>query len=244
MNCSPPLFHLLDWDSNAFGFAVARIEALSDPVAQLPQIRLALAEANVTLAYWEAPVRDEIYRRAATSNGGRLINSRVVFDIELGKRHPPYSFEELNQPDKVQATILEKLALASGWSSRFALDREFPDTLFEKLYRTWLKNSLNRQIADAILILQDGGKINAMVTVSATAGHGQIGLFSVDEAARGNGLGKKLLNDALDWFAANGCSTATVVTQGENMPAMALYQSCGFVVGTHNDVFHFWNHQS
>ncbi len=238
------MFRLLEWDSNAFGFAVARMEALSDPISELPPLCAALREAGVRLAYWEAPVGDADSRRAAESNGGRLVSSRVEFHNDLNAPQLQHSFRTLSQPNSSQLAALETLALASGWSSRFALDPDFPSQLFEQLYHKWLENSLNGSIADAILVAGEGDMIDAMVTVSAKAGIGQIGLFSVSVASRGKGVGKKLLNDALAWFTHNGCSTATVATQGENAAAIALYQSCGFSVRTHNDAFHFWNYNS
>jgi dTDP-4-amino-4,6-dideoxy-D-galactose acyltransferase len=237
-------FRILEWDSSAFGFAVARIEVLDHPVSQLPVAHLGLRKDRVTLAYWETPLGDPDCRRVADDCGGYLVNSRVLFETALGSAPAHHFFQILSEPNGIQLEALEKLALASGWMSRFALDPNFPNQLFEKLYREWWANSLNGQIADAILVSGEGDVIDGMVTVSARAGRGQIGLFGVDAAARGKGVGKKLLKDALDWFAINGCSTAAVVTQGENEAAMALYRSCGFTISRHDDVFHFWNHYS
>lgn len=237
-------FHRLEWDSHAFKFAVARIESLPDPAIELPLICEELRNNSIVLAYWEAPAGDGDSRVAAITNGGRLINTRMIFKSDLPFRPMRRAFKTVNDPNNEQLSTLVALAQASGWSSRFSLDCQFPKLLFEDLYRSWMENSLSGRIADAVLVSENGGGIEAMVTVAAHDGHGEIGLFSVAEAARGRGVGKKLLADAMDWFISKGCSTASVVTQGENSAAIALYQSCGFSVTARYDVYHFWNHYS
>lgn len=237
-------FQRLEWDSNAFKFAVARIEPLSNPTIELPLICDDLRNNSIVLAYWEAPAGDSDSRVAAITNGGRLINSRIIFKTELAVRPVHRAFRSVVDPNDDQLSTLIALAQVSGWSSRFSLDCQFPKPIFEGLYKSWMENSVNGRIADAVLVSGNGDRIEAMVTVAALDGHGEIGLFSVAEAVRGQGIGKTLLAEALDWFVMKGCSTATVVTQGENSGAIALYQSCGFNVTARYDVYHFWNHYS
>ena len=233
----------LVWDSEAFGFTVARIENIDDPAAQLPVVQAQLIADGIALAYWEAPHGDEPSRLAALRNGSELINSRVLLDIGLTGQAASEP-RTIVDPDPAQRCVLDELALASGWSSRFALDPRFPRPVFERLYRTWMENSLNGSFADAVIVAGEGDAIDGMVTVSAKGGQGQIGLFGVAATARGKGVGKKLLREALGWFAREGCARASVVTQGENEVALAIYQSCGFAISAHSDVFHFWNQQS
>jgi dTDP-4-amino-4,6-dideoxy-D-galactose acyltransferase len=235
----------LPWDSEAFGFSVARIGTLDDPQAQLPIARSQLVAGSIKLAYWQAPFGDPESRCAAAENFGDLINSRVELIVDIaGYSQEAPQFISLQHPDAIQRAQLDALALASGWSSHFALDPKFPDSLFEKLYFAWLEKSLNGEIADEVLVSRTGDTIKAMVTVSARSAVGSIGLFSVAESARGKGIGKKLLHDSLVWFALQGCSAASVVTQGENEGALALYRSCGFKVKEHLDIYHFWNNAS
>jgi ribosomal protein S18 acetylase RimI-like enzyme len=200
-----------------------------------------LRERSIKLAYWEAPYEDTEARAIAAHLGGVLINTRLSFECVLETRVVPGPIRTVRAPTSKQYDALIDLALAAGWSSRFALDPRFPRAKREKLYRAWLDNSLNRTIADAVIVDGEGEAIDAMVTVAARGETGQIGLFSVAETARGRGLGKALLRDALNWFAQQGCARARVVTQGENAGAVALYRSCGFIPVSYANVFHFWN---
>jgi GNAT superfamily N-acetyltransferase len=79
-----------------------------------------------------------------------------------------------------------------------------------------------------------------MITVSADASVGEIGLFGVAAEARGKGIGSALLADAMRWFAAKGCTVARVATQGENRAAREVYRRAGFALQRLVNVFHFW----
>ena len=65
----------------------------------------------------------------------------------------------------------------------------------------------------------------------STALGGKVALledFIVEPAQRGLGLGRKLLQFSLDHARAAGCRRITVLTDGDNQKAKALYQSLGF----------------
>jgi ribosomal protein S18 acetylase RimI-like enzyme len=79
-----------------------------------------------------------------------------------------------------------------------------------------------------------------MLTVACRDGAGSIGLFAVDAAARGRGIGKALLQDGKRWFLAHGCATAWVVTQGDNLPALHAYRQAGYCVKRTTFVHHLW----
>ena len=135
---------------------------------------------------------------------------------------------------------LHDLALQSGEQSRFRLDPAIPEERWASLYRHWMDESLAGKQADAVLVRRREGAIAGMITVSADATGGEIGLFGVAGEARGQGVGSTLLADAMGWFAANGCVTARVATQGENQAARAVYQRAGFGLQRLVNVFHFW----
>jgi ribosomal protein S18 acetylase RimI-like enzyme len=53
----------------------------------------------------------------------------------------------------------------------------------------------------------------------------------VAESARGTGLGRALVQGALDRAAERGCRRVDLDTDHDNIPARRLYESLGFVVG-------------
>jgi dTDP-4-amino-4,6-dideoxy-D-galactose acyltransferase len=69
-------------------------------------------------------------------------------------------------------------------------------------------------------------------------------LVGVSEKARGRGLGRELLINAIRWFSAEGVEVVTVVTQGRNVGAQRLYQRCGFTTRSAELWFHRWSSEA
>jgi ribosomal protein S18 acetylase RimI-like enzyme len=57
---------------------------------------------------------------------------------------------------------------------------------------------------------------------------GRIPNLAVVEAARGYGLGRRLIHHALDSFRAQGLKVAKIETMASNVVGQSLYPSCGF----------------
>jgi ribosomal protein S18 acetylase RimI-like enzyme len=86
-----------------------------------------------------------------------------------------------------------------------------------------------------IFVAEDGGRqVVGLLTVSHrwTLWHtGPCALIEelvVDEGARGQGLGRALIQAALDWAMAQGCSEVEVSTELDNTAAQAFYRRLGF----------------
>ena len=60
------------------------------------------------------------------------------------------------------------------------------------------------------------------------------------ETQRGRGIGSRLIGAAHDWMLSRGASKATVVTQGANLPACALYRRAGYTIEHAENYYHFW----
>ena len=239
-----PAWKVLDWDTNFFGFGVGMVLVARLPVAELRRLLAEAREGGVTLVYWASDPTDLESQEAASVMGGCLVDrktryfkkttgtSSAVVD-ELTPR-----IEEYQGQDSTPA--LEALALQSGAFSRFRVDEKFPRERFEALYREWIRKSVNRQLADAILVARDGDDLAGMVTVVRHQSIGEIGLLAVEGRIRGRRLGEALVHASDRWFADHGCREWRVVTQGDNTPACRLYEKCGCSVMDVTFFYHFW----
>jgi len=135
---------------------------------------------------------------------------------------------------------LEHLAVEAGIYSRFRVDPRIPKEKCADLYSRWIRNSTNRQLADAVLVARQSGKIVGMVTVGVKNGAGDIGLIATDASVRGNKLGSALVLAAQEWARKRGLKRAQVVTQGENTAACKLYEKCGYRAARTENFYHFW----
>jgi dTDP-4-amino-4,6-dideoxy-D-galactose acyltransferase len=238
-----PSYESLEWDSSFFGFPVARIRPGSLSQEQLGETLREMQRTEVKLAYWFA-ADSVLSSELAELHGGFLADQKTTYVADLSALDPD-EFSNLEQIEffhaKSPTLELEELAIESGRMSRFRTDPRIPKGRFEELYRTWIRKSAEGTMARGILIAKGStGAIAGMVTLGEKSGRGDIGLLAVATAARGQKLGRRLVNAAQREFILRGFRQAQVVTQGSNQPACKLYESCGFSVQKTELVFHFW----
>jgi dTDP-4-amino-4,6-dideoxy-D-galactose acyltransferase len=234
-------YHHLEWDSEVFGFKVAKLTISEYDEPHLLSTLKRLKENNYRLVYWFIRGAEEEKIRC---HGGTLVNEKVTYLKGL-KRKPiigsealysiaPYLLKEPEQD-------LLDLSQESGAYSRFKLDPLFPFDLFEKLYNIWMTRSIRREIAHEVLVVKDMHRVLCgVVTLGEVSGKGDVGLIAVASRARGKGLGKHLMMAAENEFFKHGYTEVQVVTQKINVSACHLYESCGYKVEEIENVYHFW----
>ena len=82
-----------------------------------------------------------------------------------------------------------------------------------------------------VFVAEDDGKVIGYIStrLDREAGKGRIPNLAVDEAARGRGLGRRLMEHALDYFRREGMAFVMIETMADNAAGRHLYPSCGFV---------------
>jgi ribosomal protein S18 acetylase RimI-like enzyme len=133
-----------------------------------------------------------------------------------------------------------EIARGSFQLSRFYFDENFPEEACDAMYQIWVKKSC-QGYADTVIVAEKDGKAVGFITCSLENEEaGSIGLVGVDENSRGMGVGRALINAALQWFANRSVKSIHVVTQGRNIPALHLYQSHGFMIKSVQIWYHKW----
>ena len=81
-----------------------------------------------------------------------------------------------------------------------------------------------------IFVAEADGKVLGYIStrVDREAGRGRIPNLAVAAEARGQGLGRKLIEHALDYFRREGLEYAVIETMAQNAIGHHLYTSCGF----------------
>src|SRR5262245_19644138 len=87
-----------------------------------------------------------------------------------------------------------------------------------------------RRDAGGVFVLEEGGRILGYITTwcDAEAGIGHIPNLVVVAEARGRGLGRQLIEHALEHFRGRGLSHAKIETLEQNEIGRHLYPSLGF----------------
>jgi dTDP-4-amino-4,6-dideoxy-D-galactose acyltransferase len=234
-------YRILEWDSNFFGIKVGRISCPTLRQEQLDEILSDMARAHVKLAYW--PSDTEIRSSATRELGGRLVDRKTTFEIDFRCLNPgdfiSTGLVETYTPS-MPVVELEALAIRSGQYSRFRVDPHISSDKFETLYKTWLRRSLTKQIANEVLVIREGGSVVGMVTLVDDQGKGEIGLLAVGPQHTGRRYGEILVRAAQVGFIRNGYRFGQVTTQANNVPACNLYKKCGYSVKTVSYFYHFW----
>ena len=236
-------YEILDVDSEIFGFPVAKI--LPDKLSrgELERVISRLKQENVRLAFWASNPKDKESQQAARLCHGFLADKKVTFVIDIGQipeRPAGIDWKIEEYVDALPCAELENLAIQVGRNSRFGADPRIPEDKLLALYTLWIRNSVNRQVADAVFVVRQSGRVVGMVTVGVKNGRGNIGLFAVDQVLRRKNLGISLVRAAQEWARRKGFRFAQVVTQGKNVAACRLYRKCGYRVDKVEYFYHFW----
>jgi dTDP-4-amino-4,6-dideoxy-D-galactose acyltransferase len=236
------LCELLEWDTAFFGRRIARVTATTVTADTMSELLFWCSAEHVECLYFLADSSDPMTIRLAEEHGFQCVDIRVTLE-----RCPPsrdtddVAFEgsvRAARPDDVIA--LRAIARTAFRGGRFHLDRRFAPDRADMLYEIWIEKSCLGG-AEVVLVAerrrQAVGFLTCHVRGDAT---GQIGLVGTREDARGSGVGRAMVSEALRWFAARGAQRVRVVTQGRNRGALRLYERSGFLVDSVELYYHRW----
>jgi dTDP-4-amino-4,6-dideoxy-D-galactose acyltransferase len=224
----------LSWDSDFFGYPVGQIEILKP---DRYNVSTAIQDSKkFTLVYVISPERIDFEVPEL-----KLVDIKTRLSKRI-KNKPNCSFYNISEYGGEEDGQLKKLALESGAFSRFKVDSNFVHNEFEKLYLKWISDSINKIIADKIIVYKEPGSVCiGFVTLKFKIHFSEIGLIAVDEKSRGKGIAKSLLTFTDGLTINAGCDRIEVVTQLENLPAMKLYEKAGFEIISKKYIYHLWN---
>lgn len=83
---------------------------------------------------------------------------------------------------------------------------------------------------DGLLLAYRDGRVAGFCRIELFEGRGEIGTLGTAHAARGIGLGRQLLRWGVAWLLRETTLPVSLLVDGENEGALALYRSEGFVV--------------
>jgi ribosomal protein S18 acetylase RimI-like enzyme len=229
------LVEVLEWDSRHFGVKVARLPEAREPeeiAAGIAAAEEAEVRCLVTLVDLDQPAAVA----AAEAAGFRSYDVRLEFDRALDGAAAAVDPVEAGEAD---LPALEAIARTSFLDSRFYADPNFADERAAEMYALWVR----RGVADESrsLLTTEGREGFIVCHLDPDAGVGTIDLIAVGDAARGQGVGGRLVDAAETAFAAAGMTRARVVTQARNIGAQRLYQGRGYRTAAAALWLHRWS---
>ncbi len=231
---------ILNWDSDFFHKKVARVNGCIANNVDLNTINSQLAQQDIVLAYYSSDVPLPAHLLTPGLYHIKLVDKKTTFLKPLGTAPRKYegvtAYTSGEDDEKLQL-----LSVQSGVYSRFKVDEQIGLGKMEELYRKWMLNSVNKDIAMQVLVYKQESSIEGVITLGEQNGRADIGIVAVDEPFRGQGIGTKLISAAETWFNKNTCHIEIqVVTQLDNTPACRLYESAGYSIDCIKYFYHWW----
>jgi dTDP-4-amino-4,6-dideoxy-D-galactose acyltransferase len=237
------LCQLLDWDSRFFGRRIARVTPGRLTQAEMPVITDWCRANKIDCLYLLADADDYETVCQASRNGFYLVDVRITFanDRLSGSAQtvePGGNAMRRFRPDDLPA--LKEIAGRLHTDSRFFFDPHFSPARSRAMFEIWIETSCLNRDGGVFVAERQQKPVGYVACGIGKDRAGQIELLGVDTPAQGAGLGRRLVNAALEWFAANRVARVSVVTQGRNVAAQRLYQTCGFTTESLQIWYHRW----
>lgn len=235
------MLELLGWDSELFGFRVARAHAQALDEESAEAIEEWCDRNRVRCLYLLADSEDDETRRLVKARGYREVDVRVTLRHGLDDVPEADASHEIREAREDDIPALRRLAAGSHLDSRFYQDPGFPREACDELYATWIEGGI-RDPGRLVLVPEiDGvpGGYN-LVEPGVPGGVARLELLAVAEANRGNGVARALIGKGLRRGRAAGAAAMEVVTQAGNIPSLTAYLRTGFRIRRRQRWLHRW----
>jgi GNAT superfamily N-acetyltransferase len=221
----------LTWDSSFFGFPVYKrsIESVRDFSGFRQEVLSDKAKDECGVCYLFIP--SELYPLLAdylSELGGVSGGSKVFYSLAIDSKNTLSSSNEIKPILCINDTV-RRLAVLSGRYSRFAMDPAFSSRC-DDMYERWIEKCFQACVCGESVVLGffEGDCAVGFLSLSFNDETASIDLLAVDEGKQRRGIGRSLVNAAINMSRDKGCGVINVATQGNNWTARRLYESCGF----------------
>ena len=230
-------FEILKWDSEFFDLKV--IKVVNDYLAGDPMLKLKLLyEENADLIYYTAK-DEELFGFDNPYYDISLVSTRVPLIKKINtvtEIHPNISLYDKLPPDEK----LISLAQLAGRQGRFGMDPRISENIFNKIFENWIINSINKKMADEVIVYKDNEIIVGFATIKIDGDKGYGPLLAVDRAFEGKGVSFALMRAVETRLIEHGCEYLLSGTQEKNKKALAAFSRFGIESKTPEYVYHLW----
>lgn len=181
-------------------------------------------------------------------NDFHLVSTLLTFSLRLksfdlsnsSRKNSKYNIRIFNTSDKENIVNISRNAFSHD---HFHKDKNFPKNLSDKLFACWALNCCNGR-SDCVLVANINGLVIGFITCKLDfVNHSKLGiidLLAISPEYRQNGIGYRLVSEAICWFARNGAKSVIVGTQAGNLAAVSTYRKIGFELVRKQFTFHKW----
>lgn len=237
---------MLRWDSDFWGFPVARVNGNHLTADRVDAIDQWCAEHQVTCLYFLASFDEPETVQFAEDAGYRLVDTRVTATITPARfalLSPPVPGAGLIIRPAVEADLsaLQRMAESGFPTTRFFFDRRFPRERCRQLYAHWITESCRGGAEIVHVADSEVGPLGYLTCHLPSGGErARIGLINVAAGARRRGVARELMRESLAWYAQRGVHEVVGVSQGRNIAVQAFNDRVGFITESCQIWYHKW----
>ena len=135
---------------------------------------------------------------------------------------------------------LSNFAHIIGATGRYHNDESILPDQITAIYLTWLTNSIDNNYTDENIGIFKEDQLVGLITLKIKDKKGYIDLLVVEQDYQNQGLGKMLMQKALEFFKQREISDIKVITEAENIRANVFYQKNGFLLNGTALIYHYY----
>lgn len=217
----------LTWDSNFFGKKIGELILSEKSFLNIKDILDKAKTEGFCYIMCRYEKLDISLIKLLTSNGFYLTDIGVIWGIDIKKFIASSDRELKDSIIKAEPSYIPELKEMSSSlykDSRFYSDPFFNKLDAERLFNSWIENSITGDAADIVFYYPEKGYITCKKDYEI----GKIVLIGVVKRWQRRGIGRALVEKALDWFHNEGIKSVQVRTQLKNINAMNFYSGLGF----------------
>jgi len=216
---------LNNFDSEILGFKVAKIEVLNP--RDVKSLIKDFIKNKIKYTTYRVESNNFPMIHALERAGFILVDGLITLEINTSETGTEISASQIREANKNDLDKLKEIT-----NGLYSISRIFNDSIISKdkankFYIKWVENSVLGKTADLVLVWEEEKNILGYITLQKK---GQIPLIGVFPQARGKGIAKKLIKASFNRFREWGSEIIRIETQMGNIPALRVYQDCGFKV--------------
>jgi dTDP-4-amino-4,6-dideoxy-D-galactose acyltransferase len=237
----------LEWDSNFFNRAVAKIDIDENEVVNISQIIEDCKKAHYKMLYIFVNSRNAGMKAKAAALLGTAINEKIIFEKttflnDNAKISPNTIYTVVTADAKTYGkTFYSKildLTIKAGSFSRFKLDEKLDTHKFEEMYQIWVDALINDKNYRLIIAKTNDENIIGFLSYKIIEKEYKIDFMSIEEGYKKKGVGKALLQKT--YVNINEKDFKSIITEihAANIGAYNFFISHGFKVKEAFEIYH------
>lgn len=228
---------ILEWDSSFFSMKIASISIWEWDADFLSRSLDEYKKEGIDLVYLFVYEETDKVDTVLSGYHSRLVDCKRVYVCEnVEKRRLDSNVFQY----RGNASALYDLGIQAGINSRYKIDPDFPKIEFERLYKTWIDESIKGNMADYVFVYKNNsGFPVGLITLKKKKNCISIGLVASDQSFRRRGIGTALM-DSAKYSAYVERLSLEVVTQAHNLAACSFYEKEAFIQKSQFAVYHIW----